>query len=147
MPHKLKCYTLFDITSTGVPNRAKPPTDSNPNLWLKQRNTQSNFDTILQAISLRSQPEITSMPVCKLIDFKTFKNFGNDFTEDGNYPCWSFEFEVQHTSVFSNETSELGALYTDCNGIPMIKSGDEFNKLPTFLNTDTKQKNIHFEKL
>lgn len=147
MPHKLKCYTLFDITSTGVLNRSKPPMDVDSTVWLEKRNTQCNFDTILQAISLRSQPEIVSLPVSNLINFHQFNKFGTDFIDEGNYPCWSFDFEVQHTSVFKTEESELGALYKDCNGIPMIKCGKEYNKLQDFLNTSVEKKNIYFEKL
>lgn len=147
MPHKLRCYTLFDITYTGVLNRSKPPVDTNAQVWLKQRNTQCNFDTILQAISLRSQPEIVSLPVLRLITFKDFNKFGNEFIDIGEYPSWGFEFEVQHTSVFEDNNHELGALYTDCHGIPMIKIGTEYNKLPNFLNTDKHQRNIYFDKL
>lgn len=147
MPHKLRCYTLFDITHTGIPNRSKPPTDANPKIWLKQRNTQCNFDTILQAISLRSQPEIISLPICRSINLKEFKNFGTEVHDDSEYFCWSFDFEVQHTSVFENQENELGSLYADCHGIPMIIIGNEYSKLPTFLNTSEKYRNIYFQKL
>lgn len=146
MSHILRCYTLFNITNTGIIYRAKPPVDINTNLWLKQRNTQCNFDTILQVISMRSQPEIVSFPILIIINFKHFK-FGKEFKDNGKYPCWSFDFEVQHTNVFQNKNDELGNLYTDCHGIPMIKCGEEYKKLQNFLNTSVEQRNIYFEKL
>ena len=68
----ITCYTLFDITQTGVLNRAKPPNNEEHDQWLKQRNTQCNFDTIQQAISLRSQPEMISLP--KKTEIKFFYN-------------------------------------------------------------------------
>ena len=146
MPHRLCCYTLFDITNTGVLNRAKPPIDADPKQWLYKRNTQTNFDTVLQAISLRSQPEIITAPIQVNIRFDEFENFGflYEQLEDETYPMWKFEFEVQHTSVFENGLAELGALYNDCEGIPMLKCGTEWDKLPTFLDTSPELRNIYF---
>lgn len=149
MPNKICCYTLFDITNTGILNRSKAPLDVNPKKWLFQRNTQCNFDTILQAISLRSQPEIISNPSYLLIKFDNFKNFGSNYKQNKQekYPAWSFIFEVQHSSVFANDNDPLGFLYNDCNGIPMIKCGTEYNKLPEFLDTTDEFRNIYFEIL
>jgi hypothetical protein len=41
--------------------------------WTFKRNTQANFDTILQVISLRSQPESLSIPKKMLIKFDDFE--------------------------------------------------------------------------
>lgn len=148
MSEILRCYTLFDITSTGIPNRARAPIDVDPNKWLKQRNSQCNFDTILQAISLRSQPEITTLPMRHIISVNTKQMFGNDYSNiDKDYFFWSFDFQVQHTNVFKTKNEELGALYEDCEGIPMLKCGTEHKKLSNFLNINSSQKNIHFIKL
>jgi hypothetical protein len=56
-----------------------------------------------------------------------------------------FEFEIQHPSVFNDGITELGALYTDCAKIPMIKCGTEWSKLPGFLDTTEELRNIYFE--
>ena len=69
MSIKIACYTLFDITQTGVLNRSKPAVDMDPEVWIYKRNTQCNFDTILQVISLRSQPEVIDLPVKKMVRF------------------------------------------------------------------------------
>lgn len=147
MSFKLSCYTLFDITPTGVMNRHKPNPDENLDSWLHKRNTQCNFDTIVQAISLRSQPDIVTSVFKTEIRFDEFSEFGFLFEQqdDETYPCWSFEFEIQHASVFSDGITELGALYSDCSGIPMIKCSTEWEKLPAFLDTSSELRNIYFK--
>lgn len=147
MSFKISCYTLFDITNTGVLNRSKPDPELALTDWLLKRNTQCNFDTILQAISLRSQPEIVKIPELIKIKFNDFQEFGFLFEQQDNeeYNCWTFDFEIQHLSVFDNGISELGALYGDCDGIPMLKVGTEWEKLPEFLDTTDELKNIYFK--
>jgi len=146
MSYKITCYTLFDITQTGVINRNRPSDDENFDNWKYKRNVQCNFDTVLQAISLRSQPEVVRVPQKTNIKFQEFKNFGFLFEQDDEeHNCWSFDFEVQHPSVFADGLTELGALYTDCHGVPMIKVGTEWNKLPEFLDSTDELRNIYFE--
>ena len=147
MNYIITCYTLFDITHTGVLNRNRPPTDVDLNDWFYKRNTQSNFDTILQAISLRSQPEIIRNPKKINIKFDEFDNFGFLFqqVEEEEYPTWTFEFTVQHPSVFYDGVNELGSLYSDCHGIPMIKCGTEWDKLNNFIDCTPELKNIYFK--
>ena len=146
MSFRITCYTLFDITQTGVLNRSKPSVDQDMTDWTYKRNTQANFDTILQVISLRSQPESLSIPKKRLIKFDDFENFGFLFQqiENETYPMWEFSFDIQHHSVFNDGISELGALYNDCNGVPMILCGTEWEKLPSFLDTSEELKNIYF---
>jgi len=148
MTCRIKCFTLFDITKTGITNRRNRPAGTlEQNIqWEKQRNTQCNFDTIIQAISLRSQPEEISTPVKTLIKFSKFYKFGFLFEDDENeYDCWSFIFSVSHDSVFYDGVTELGALYTDCDSIPMILIGTEWQKLPSFLDGTDELRNIYFE--
>lgn len=146
--HRLCCYTLFDITQTGVMNRSRPES-LDVEGWLQRRNTQCNFDTILQVISLRSQPELIKAPYVAQINFNEFDKFGflYDQEEGKTHTCWKFEFEVQHTSVFENALNPLGALYKDCEGVPMIVCPSQYQKTPAFLDTTPDLKNIHFEVL
>ena len=147
MSYRITCYTLFDIAQTGVINRNKPSADEDPDQWRYKRNVQCNFDTILQAISLRSQPDVVRLPQKKKIKFQEFTNFGFLFeqSETTEQNCWSFDFDVQHPSVFQDGMTELGALYTDCQGVPMIKVGTEWEKLPDFLDATDELRNIYFE--
>jgi hypothetical protein len=117
--------------------------------WHHKRNTQCNFDTVQQAISLRSQPEIVRFPEKTLIRFDEFTEFGFLFTqfEDDTYPCWSFDFAVQHPSVFYDGVNELGALYSDCDRVPMIKCDTEWANLPPFLDSSDELRNIYFKVL
>lgn len=98
---------------------------------IKQRNQQSNYETVIQVISLRALPENISEPKITT-KFKI---------SDNNVKCWEFQFEVLQNSVFHDGTNELGNLYTDCNGVPMIIGLDESENLTPILNRD----NIYFE--
>lgn len=147
MGTKITCYTLFDITQSGVLNRSRPGLDIDVVEWTYKRNTQCNFDTILQVISLRSQPEILDNPEKIEIRFDEFENFGFLYQQVENevYPCWKFVFEVQHKSVFDNGTHELGSLYYDCDQVPMILCKTEVDKLSNFLDTTPELRNIYFK--
>ena len=147
MSFTITCYTLFDITQTGIVNRQKPGPDEDMTVWLHKRNTQCNFDTVVQAVSLRSQPDVLAAPEQIKIRLDEFDNFGFLLAqqEDELYDCWTFSFEIQHPSVFDNGISDLGALYNDCDNVPMIKCGTEWNKLPAFLDTSDELRNIYFK--
>jgi hypothetical protein len=146
MSFKVSCYTLFDITQTGIVNRSRPGLDDDTEVWLHKRNTQCNFDTIVQAVSLRSQPENITVPSIIKIKLNEFDNFGFLFEEeDMEINCWTFDFTVQHASVFNNGITELGALYADCDRVPMINTHTSWNKLPGFLDSSDELRNIYFE--
>jgi hypothetical protein len=147
MSYTITCYTLFDITPTGVVNRSRPVVDEELIPWLHKRNTQCNFDTVLQAISLRSQPEITRTPEKKQIRLDEFTDFGFLYQQQENelYNSWSFDFEIQHASVFYDGTNELGSLYSDCDTVPMIKTDTGWDVLPAFLDTSDELRNIYFK--
>ena len=102
---------------------------------------------MLQSISLRSQPEVINSPTKTDIRLDEFTQFGFMFIQqdDEVYPCWSFDFDVQHPGVFDNGISELGSLYSDCDMVPMIKCGTEWDKLPAFLDTTDELRNIYFK--
>lgn len=148
MSDKFVCYTLFNITKTGVLNRSKPTENEDIELWVKRRNSQCNFDTILQAISLRSQPESITEPKKVNISLQDTDYFGFLYkSQHEQVLCWKFTFEVQHSSVFSDEDSPLGALYRDVDEVPMIDSEEQSIHFPTFLDTTPELKNIHFVRL
>lgn len=141
------CYTLFDIERTGIRNRNCPENVDNKLQWTQKRNSQLNFDTVLQAISMRSQPDLLEDPVKIQHVFSNVDKFGflfNQLSEE-LYPCWKFSFTIQHSSVFNDGHDEFGLLYNDCHGIPMIHTGNEYNKLPNFLDCSDELRNIYFE--
>lgn len=139
----ITCFTLFDITHTNVLNRSKPVGD-NVKLWQVQRNSQANFDTILQCISLRGNPEILHYPH-RIEDNTENSSFGfliDKSIQDFYY--WKFDFKVQNNSVYDDDIGPLGFLVKDCHEIPMIKCGTESVDLPEFLDTTPELNNIYF---
>lgn len=69
---EIKCSTIFDITKTNISNRRQHLSEISDVNLTKMRSQQSNFETILQIVSLRSQPENISNPVKKIISL-TFR--------------------------------------------------------------------------
>lgn len=147
MSHRISCYTLFDITRTGVLNRSRPGIDiENIDEWFIKRNTQCNFDTILQVISLRAQPDVVTDPkeIPMLLDDTS--KFGFAYNDGKTHKAWRFDFEIQHASVFEDGIEDMGALYKDCDGVPMVKSGQEIPNLNGQLSIDNSNRNIYFVK-
>jgi hypothetical protein len=147
MSLKIRCYTLFDITKTGITNRRNTPlpADEKVSLWEKQRNTQCNFDTIIQVLSLRGLPEDITTPIKEEIQLSDTERFGFLLESENPVTLWNFDFSVTSGSVFKNEENELGYLISDCDGVPMIQVGTEFDKLPSFLDVSPELRNIYFE--
>ncbi len=145
MTFTVRCSTLFDITQTGVISRRN--TNNEDPSWILKRNQQCNFDTIVQAISLRSQPENITTSSKKTLFFKNKHMFGSLFDKKivQEITYWSFDFEINYASVFNDGINDLGLLYNDCDKIPMIKCNTEWNKLPNYLDTTFNTRNIHFE--
>ena len=144
----IRCQTLFDITPTGVKNRRPQDiTDTELSEFIKRQQQQSNYDTLLQIISLRSQPESISQ-VKKSDILLNDTDFGFVYSSDrdnNTVNVWSFTFTIQHASVFQNDDGELGSLINDCEQVPMITKLTESVKLTPQLNVDTDLKNINFE--
>lgn len=149
MGTRIRCYTLFDITKTDIISRRPPLEMTNKAVseWENKRNTQCNLDTIIQVISLRAQPENITSTTRDSFNLAEFEKFG--FLIDPTEPCevHSFDFYVNHSGVFMENEKELGALDTDCSGVPMIKLHDRRVTLPDFLDTTPELRNIYFEVL
>lgn len=147
MTTKIRCYTLFDIEQTGISTRRIPnniPQDKALE-WEQKRNKQCNFDTIVQVISLRTQPEEITKPVKATVDFKESEKFGFLFEQEEQQSVWSFDFVISHQNAYNDGIQELGYLYQDCDGVPMIKGLSEWDKLPNFLDSTPELRNIYFE--
>lgn len=143
---KIRCYTLFDITQTGVTNRRHHAQPTRPLQWEKDRNTQCNLDTVVQVISLRSQPENITKPEQGIVIFDETSDFGFLFEQEEKAQLyWYFEFEVNYQGVYDDGINQLGHLYNDCDGVPMIKVGTEWDRLPEFLDSSPELRNIYFE--
>jgi hypothetical protein len=147
MTTKIRCYTLFNITKTGVSTRRTPGNLPQEKIleWEISRNKQCNFDTVLQVVSLRTQPEEITDPQQTQIDFAKSENFGFLFEQEEPQHMWYFDFVIHYQNVYNDGIRELGYLFDDCDGVPMIKGLGEWEKLPDFLDSSPELRNIYFE--
>lgn len=132
---KIVCRTLFDCSYTGVTGHFRvaqlPFTDkAGQNIksesdWHRSRNQQRNWETLIQVISLRTQPLEITKPV---------KN--ND--------SWEFEFTADNPGVFSviDNPDPVAGLRQDFEGIPMLTNLNEVQGLVSSLITHGADQNI-----
>lgn len=142
---KIRCITLFDITQTNISNRRKDLEIKNGGLFEKARNQQSNFETLLQIISLRSQPENITQPVKEICN--KFNNlWGKTYKlKKEKIPVWYFSFTISQSSVFSTRDDKLELLVKDCDSVPLIIGLEEMTDLHSQISLTLQHKNIHFE--
>ena len=130
---KFACQTLFDITATGVTGHCKqsrmPFRDSAGQLihdtesWNRSRNQQRNWETIMQLISLYTQPVRVSQVRAK--DQR-----------------WQFEFDTDFDDVFAINDDPVGRLLQACDGVPVINYVEQ--QLTTLLHPGV---NIWFDAM
>lgn len=137
---KIVCKTLFDCTYTGVTGNLRAgqlpyTTKAGVNIstqeeWLRARNQQRNWETLLQIISLNAQPDIISTPA--QID-----------------NAWQFEFTVESTDVFgaTGNADPLAGLKQNCNGVPMIPGITQTVDIDSLLKADGADQNIWFNAI
>lgn len=137
------CRSQIDITATGITNNfnkaSVPMTDkagqkiTDQISWNKSRNQQRNFETIIQGISLRSQPIFEELP---------------EVDEEASEKTWVFKFRIEHKDAFRRDDEELGILLDDLNYVPCILKLTESAQIeePIFITRGPKA-NIQFDIL
>ena len=137
---KILCRTLFDCSYTGVTGHFRvaevPFTDrvgqriTDQSEWNKSRNQQRNWETLIQIISLRTQPQDMTIPVNK----------------DG---VWEFEFKSESEGVFEifGNSDPLAGLKADCEGVPMMLHLNEQPELEPTICISGEGQNIWFETI
>ena len=126
------CYTLIDITRTGVTRHEG-----------KERNQQRNYESLLQTISLRAQPVYLEEPgLLPGADLSQYK-FGSDYV--GTHNVWQFVFGVEHRDIFALGDDPVGLLMQDVNHSPILINLNETIdlRIPIF-NTYLDSKNTYF---
>jgi hypothetical protein len=136
---KIKCQTLFDITKTNITNRRRNLEAPDNENVIRLRNQQSNFETLVQVISMRSQPENITDPV---ISISSRNQIFTKTKLPKDTKIWSFTFTVESAAVYRKNEIQLGNLVDDCQGVPMITGLDETKTILSHLDSDT---NITFE--
>ena len=142
MTTKIKCFTLFDITRTNITSR-RLPSDSDIDttlVWQTKRNTQCNFDTVIQLISLRAQPEDITDPAKLSSNTDPFENFGTNCKAPFDY--WTFTFTINHDGAFDAGENKFGLLHSDCVQVPIVKITESS---PNYLDVTSESRNIYFE--
>jgi len=133
MPQHIKIHTDFDITNTGVVRNFKEnllPAKINGKIvytreeWIRCRRQQTNWETMIQVISLRIQPY----------------NIRTVVTESG----WLLEFDVEFIGTFEKDGDQLGLLKEDLTNVPLLVGLTEHKKTDTyeFISVD---ENVRFE--
>lgn len=122
------CYTLVDISDTGV-------YDPNQGEYYEQA---QNLNALLQAISLGSQPVLTSVEKIVAGDLAEF-DFGSDFT--GNHNLWILRFASERIGTIT-----VANLIRDIDGLPVYTELDETAVFDTdvFETNSASQKNVYF---
>jgi len=122
------CYTLVDITDTGIYN----PTEG------KVYEEAQNLNVLLQAISLGSQPILSSVEKIVATDLEDYE-FGTDFT--GNQNVWILRFASERVGSIT-----VSSLVRDIDGLPIYDDLDETAVFDTnvFETNAADQKNIYF---
>ena len=134
---KVLCRNLFDCTFTGVTGHFREsqlPLTTKTGLvlqtqadWNRARNQHRNWESLVQVISLRTQPMDMTRP---------------EKQKDG----WHFEFEVEAEGVLSGgyNTDDLDGLIADCEGVPMVTGLDEVAVATATLHAAGTNQNIWF---
>lgn len=147
------CYTLFDITNTGIvmpynPNLPNFMDDAaqpivNLDTWERSRNQQRNWDTIIQTLSLRAQLINLEIPKIKMIN-STLTKFDPNY--QGPLKTWVFKFAVEMRNVYRKLDNPIGLLVEDCHLVPMCNNlKEEVDLTPSCLITQGQHINTYFE--
>ena len=103
---RIEVTTHFDCTQTGTTSYRKIKAGTTTEQWDFTRNQQRNFETILQCVSLRANPQDITDPV--------------SFTTAEGDKYWKFSFCISHDGSFSNGIDPTGLLKESATGVPMI---------------------------
>jgi hypothetical protein len=116
------CYTLFDIPDKG------------------NRSQVRNWNTIVQIISLRTQPFIIKFPDFVIDDLSKY-NFGEHYK--GEAKIWTFEFEFEHPHLFEFNDDPIAHLKSDTDFVPLVDYNN-FIHTPKCLLTSSNYCNIYY---
>jgi hypothetical protein len=122
------CYTLVDITDTGVYDPAAGT----------QYEQAQNLNMLLQAISLGSQPTLSSVEKLIAVDSGDF-SFGTSYT--GLQTVWVLRFASERMGSIT-----VNSLVRDINGLPAYVGLDDTANIANgvFETANAVSKNTYF---
>jgi len=123
----INCYTLIDITPTGIIRGESV-----------ERDQQRNWQTVLQVLSLKTQPDIIQGPTIFEVDDISSTSFGEFY--QGTQLVWAFQFKGERPEFY-----DIDSLKQDFDQVPIILGLNETARfmLPIF-HTAGALKNIYF---
>lgn len=130
-------FTLVDITATGI---TRYRTDQE-----FQRNQQRNWETVIQALGLKTQPQMIQGPVVTESNLGDGWEFGELY--QGRHKIWIWTFATETPDIFQIDDNPLGALEQDFDQVPIVQGLEETAKfmLPIFYPYGSI-KNIYFKQ-
>ena len=105
-------YTTVDVTESGVKHKQEVMDGE----WHLKRNQQRNFDSLMQAMSLRTQVTVIKQQLIDNVILVKEFGFGKDLPYE-NASVWQIGIEYEHPGVFGQEC-EL--LMDDIHNVPII---------------------------
>jgi len=126
---RYRITTLVDITRTD-PDKADPDDF--------KRHQQANFDSLRQAIELRSNVNWSKDPV---------KHEGRlSLPFDGKAVYWTWEFETEREDLFLRDNDQTALLKDDLQGVPIITGLSETANInPSAFDLNSNNFNIWVE--
>jgi hypothetical protein len=108
-----------------------------------ERDQHRNYETVIQAISLITQPMEITKPICTHAHMEWLE-FGEFF--EGEHKVWVWQFAVEHSDIFTIGTNPVGRLNETFDQVPIICGLDETARfmLPIFYPYGTI-KNVYFK--
>jgi hypothetical protein len=131
-------FTLVDISATGV-IRSQDPDNM-------ERNQQRNWETLLQCIGLRTQPQNIQEPITSTVEDIGMAEFGDFYT--GTQKIWTWSWTVEREGVYDLADVPLAGLLQDIEQVPIITGLEETARfmLPIFYPYGTI-KNIYIKQV
>lgn len=138
---KIRCVSLFDITQTGVTRQRSvsfpyvSPTGITINdekELVLARNQQRNLDTLLQLIGMRTQ-------MFNMSQVTTTTDVANELGAD---IAWTFTFDIEPNSQWTQGDDDLYLLKADSNGTPMLTGLTEKSKLNSCIDATGAKPNV-----
>jgi hypothetical protein len=135
--HFFQGYSLIDITATGVVRSADPDA--------VERHQQRNWETVIQCMSLRTQPQHIQPP--SVIESELNRLSFGDFYHD-TQQVWTWQWAVEGAGVYDLPGKPLGGLQQDFEQVPIVTGLTETARfmLPIFYPYGTI-KNIYFKQI
>lgn len=135
--HFFQGFSLVDITATGV---TRGDNDS------MERNQQRNWETVLQCIGLRTQPQHIHLPSVATFEDITIAEFGDFYT--GTQKIWAWTWAVEGDGIYDLGDETLAGLLKDFEQVPIVTGLEETARfmLPIFYPYGTI-KNIYFKQV